>query len=105
MQKAERKSEVLYQIIQTSCLKEVRHPEQNYNTCDGLFSLYRKTDPEIFNRACQEAIECKSYSYKFIQRIIENLNKQPDQATPASPLPDHENIRGREYYEQLNLKF
>ena len=104
MQKAERKSEILYQLIKL-LFEGGRHPEQNYKSCDGLFSLYRKTDPEIFNRACHEAIECKSYSYKFIQRIIENLNKQPDQVTPVTPLPDHENIRGRDYYEQLNLNF
>jgi hypothetical protein len=103
MQQAERKSEELYQLIKL-LFEGGRHPEQNYRTCDGLFSLYRKTDLEIFNRACQEAIECQSYSYKFVQRIIENLNKQPDQVTPASALPDHENIRGREYYEQLTLK-
>jgi len=104
MQKAERKSEMLFQIIKL-LFEGGRHPEQNYKSCDGLFSLYRKTDPEIFNRACHEAIECKSYSYKFIQRIIENLNKQPDQVSQATQSPDHENIRGREYYEQLNLKF
>ncbi len=104
MQKAEGKSEILYQVIKL-LFEGGRHPEQNYKTCDGLFSLYRKTDPEIFNRACQIAIECGSYSYKFIQRIIENLNKQPDQETSINPLPDHKNIRGREYYEQLNLKF
>lgn len=104
IQKAERKSAVLYQLIKL-LFEGGRHPEQNYKSCDGLFSLYRKTDLAIFNRACQEAIECQSYSYKFIQRIIENLNKQPDQVSQATPSPDHENIRGREYYEQLNLKF
>lgn len=104
MQKAEGKSEILYQVIKL-LFEGGRHPEQNYKTCDGLFSLYRQTDPEIFNRACQIAIECGSYSYKFIQRIIENLNKQPDQETSINPLPDHKNIRGKEYYEQLNLKF
>jgi len=104
MKIAKGKSEMLFQIIKL-LFEGGRHPEQNYRSCDGLFSLYRQTDPEIFNRACQIAIECGSYSYKFIQRIIENLNKQPDQETSINPLPDHKNIRGREYYEQLNLKF
>lgn len=104
MRRAAKKSETLYQIIQL-LFEGGRPPEQNYNTCDGLFSLHRKTDPEIFEKACQDALECRSYSYKFIQRIIENLNSQPDQEETPSPLPDHENIRGRDYYEQLNLKF
>jgi hypothetical protein len=104
MGRAAKKSETLYQVIRL-LFEGGRHPEQNYNTCDGLFSLHRKTDPEIFEKACQNAIECSSYSYKFIQRIIENLNSQPDQETAPSPLPDHENIRGRDYYEQLSLNF
>jgi len=82
-----------------------RFPEQNYNTCDGLFSLYRKTEPEIFSRACKEALECNTYSYRFIMRIIENMNKNPEQETPPAALPKHKNIRGKEYYQQLNINF
>lgn len=104
MQRAASKSELLYQIIK-QLFEGGRPPEQNYNTCDGLFSLQKKTNPEIFNRACQAALDCKSYSYKFIQRIIENFSKLPDQETTITPLPDHENIRGKEYYQQSNLKF
>lgn len=80
-----------------------RFPEQNYKTCDGLFNLYRKTSPVIFSRACNEALECKTYSYRFLLRIIENMNKYPERETPPAPLPEHENIRGKEYYQQLNL--
>ena len=98
MQKAKVKSELLYQIIQL-LFEGGRPPEQNYNTCDGLFSLHRKTDPEIFKRACKEALDCRSYSYKFIQRIIEIFNKQPDQTISTIPLPDHKNIRGKKYYQ------
>jgi transposase len=82
-----------------------RFPEQNYRTCDGLFSLYRKTKPEIFSRACKEALECKTYSYRFLMKVIENMNKYPELEQQPAALPDHENIRGKEYYQQLNLNF
>jgi hypothetical protein len=101
---AQTKSPLLYQII-NGLFEGGRPPEQNFRSCDGLFSLYRKTEPEIFNRACKEAIECGSYSYQFVLKIIENLKSQPQEEKKPSPLPEHGNIRGKEYYQQLNLKF
>lgn len=105
MQRAEKISPQLYQIIQL-LFDGGRPPEQNYKTCEGLLSLYKKTKPEIFNHACKEAIECKCYSYKFIMKVIDNL-KRTDQLenTQIKPLPKHDNIRGKKYYEQLTFKF
>lgn len=104
MQQAEKKSKVLYEVIRL-LFEGGRPPEQNYRTCDGLFHLYRKTDIEVFNRACEEAIACKSGSYRFILNIIETLQKQPTRSEPTPQLPDHVNIRGKDYYEQLNINF
>ncbi len=103
MQRAEKISGPLLKIIQ--CLFDGgRPPEQNYRTCDGLFSIYRKTTPEIFNNACLKAIEFRCYSYKYILKTVETLQKYGLPETETSiPLPTHENIRGRDYYTQLNL--
>jgi len=82
-----------------------RPPEQNYRTCDGLFSIYRKTTPEIFNAACQMAIDYKCYSYKYILKLVDKLqNEGIPETTKEVPLPNHKNIRGPEYYKQLTLK-
>lgn len=102
--RAGKKTKELQQIVEL-LFQGGRFPEQNYKTCDGLFNLYKKTHPEIFSRACKEALECKSYSYRFLMRIIENMNKYPEQETPPAALPKHQNIRGKEYYQQLNIKF
>jgi transposase len=104
MQQAERKSKVLLEVIKL-LFEGGRPPEQNYRTCDGLMNLQRKTDPDIFQKACEEAIACKCYSYRFILNIIENLKKQPVQAASTAPLPEHGNIRGKGYYNQLTLNF
>ncbi len=80
-------------------------PEQNYRSCDGLLSLARKTKPEVFNLACNYAIECKTYSYKFIINVIENHKHiSSQQEEQLVNIPDHKNIRGKEYYQQ-SLKF
>ena len=104
MNRAKTKSQPLYEII-NKLFEGGRPPEQNYRTCDGLFSLHRKTDPGIFNKACLEALSCESYSYKFILRVIENFKLNPPEENKTKPLPDHGNIRGKDYYDQLTFKF
>jgi hypothetical protein len=103
MDKAKNMSEGLYQLIKL-LFEGGRPPEQNYRTCDGFFSLYRKTDPIIFNRACQEALSCKNYSYRFMRKVIDNFKNYSSQEEPR-PLPAHNNIRGKDYYKQLTINF
>jgi transposase len=104
--KAKEISDSFYQVIDI-LFNGGRPPEQNYKSCDGLFSIYRKTDPEIFEEACKIAIECKCCSYKYMLRLIDNLKKQPKtiQEEKQKPLPDHQNIRGAEYYKQTTINF
>jgi transposase len=102
MDKAKKISDTLYELIKL-LFEGGRPPEQNYRTCDGLFSLYRKTDPEIFNKACQEALLCQCYSYSFLRKVIDNLKHSSLTEEVLPPLPDHPNIRGKEYYRQLNI--
>jgi transposase len=104
--KAREISENLYRVID-SLFNGGRPPEQNYRSCDGLFRLYRMTGPEIFNKACDIAIECQCYSYKYLLSVIENLKKQPKQTEEENqkPLPEHNNIRGRDYYKQTSTNF
>ena len=105
-QKANEKSKLLYHLVDT-LFKGGRPPEQNYRSCDGLFSLYRKTDTQTFNRACEIAIECGYCSYKYVLKTIENLKKMPETQIKQinKPLPSHNNIRGGEYYKQTTINF
>jgi transposase len=106
MKLAQKKSPELHTLVQL-LFGGGRPPEQNYRTCNGLFNLHRKTEPEIFRKACLAAIECRSYSYKFLERLIKNISAFPDhdENKQNPPLPDHENIRGKEYYIQSLINF
>ncbi|MFM8454489.1 MAG: Mu transposase domain-containing protein [Gammaproteobacteria bacterium] len=85
--------------------KQDKHPEQLYRTCDGLLSIYRKTDDkEKFENACRLAMEYDKYSYKFVANIIQNNSLSPASPPPEKSLPNHYNIRGKNYYQQLTLK-
>jgi transposase len=102
--RAEKVSEPLAQLI-TLVFSQNRYPEQLYRSCDGLFSLQRTTPAETFGKACQIAIENKNYSYGFVQNLIKNKMTAHENRLPDKPLPEHENIRGKEYYEQLSINF
>lgn len=104
MQKAKAKSETFYQLVQF-LFEQNRHPEQLYRTCDGLLSLQRKTDPGTFIKACLIAIEHKNYNYKFLVNILKNRMTEKEEPCQEQALPNHENIRGRDYYTQTTIKF
>jgi len=104
MQKANEKSETLYQLVQL-VFEQQRHPEHLYKTCDGLLSLQRKTNPDIFKKACLMAIEHKNLSYKFILNILNNKMTGQQDTKQEQSLPNHKNIRGKEYYTQSTIKF
>ena len=102
---AEKKSAILHQLI-SLIFSQNRYPEQLYKTCEGLFSLHRKTETNHFERACQMAIDYQNYSYTFIKNILENKMTEQDQQTSDKPLPKHDNLRGKDHYiQQLKLKF
>jgi transposase len=83
-------------------LEKKQHPEQAYKSCVGVLSLAKKVGKERLTNACTRALSYGYYNYKIIQTIIE---KGLDQYTEAEKenlllqMPEHENIRGEEYYE------
>jgi transposase len=100
IQTAEKRSLVLGKLIGQMFERE-QIPETLFRRCDGLLSLQRKTDPVLFEKACQIAIENDVLTYKFIQKVIENktlMQNQADVQNNQKPIPKHENIRGRQYF-------
>jgi len=96
--RAERIDKQFYLLIE-KIFEQNRYPEQLYRTCDGIFSLQRKTDPDIFRKACIKSLKYKNYSYKFLLNIIQNKMYEKDDLQLELPLPEHSNIRGRDYYK------
>lgn len=77
-----------------------QHPEQAYKSCVGILSFSKKVGNERLIKACQRALGYGMYNYKTIQKILEKgLDKQNDQESESTEMPDHDNIRGEEYYQ------
>ncbi len=94
----------MFSFIQ-QVFEQNKFPEQLYKTCDGIFSMARKTEISVFNKACQIALKHKNFSYGFIKNLIQNKMTDQKDEQVEKELPEHKNIRGKQYYQQQTLKF
>ena len=81
-------------------LKGRKHPEQAFRVCLGILSLAKKYGDKRLNKACKRANQFGTRSFKWIESTIElglEEEKHP-QLDLNSTIPDHENIRGGQYY-------
>jgi len=76
------------------------HPEHGYRMCLGVISLEKRFGKDRLELACGRALSLGALSYQSVKSILEkNLEAVPVQQ-PLPPLPDHENIRGSEFFSQ-----
>ena len=76
-------------------LERPKHPEQNYKSCQGIFSLERKVSRSKFIEACQIALQANIIGYGYIQRICATpYSSLKPEIVPSGSLPIHENVRG-----------
>lgn len=98
LEKAKSKGDRFHAFIM-EVFKQKRYPEQLYRSCDGFLSLQRKTDPGKFSKACALALEYRNYSYSFLANIIKNNTTAYQEIKNEKSLPQHDNVRGKAYYE------
>jgi transposase len=92
------------QKLLTFILENRPHPEQGYRSCLGVLRLKKRYTPERLEAACARALIFKAYSYKNVESILKNgLDQHPldrsSSSQPCLPLREHENLRGKEYYQ------
>ena len=88
------------QVIVEYLLNSKTHHEQAYRACLGLLSLAKKYSNAKLELACAYAIYHNAKSRKSIQSILKNelyLNFE-SQMTQTQIIPQHQNIRGSNYY-------
>jgi transposase len=76
------------------------HPEQGYRACLGLMRLGKNYGAERLEAAARRALHLRAYSFRTVKNILDTgIDRLPlEEDKPASPVPDHENIRGAGYY-------
>jgi transposase len=77
-----------------------KHPEQAQKVCLGILTLAKSYNPDRLNKACKRALDFGLYSYKTVKNILERkLEQENIDEINSLPLPIHENIRGKDYYQ------
>lgn len=99
--RAGRISEEVAQLIE-QILNSRMYPEQAFRSCDGVLGLHRKVGSEELTEAARIALKLDCCTYSFLNRLIQNGMASRALSPPPAPaeLPDHDNIRGKEYFQQ-----
>jgi len=76
------------------------HPEQGYRACLGLKRLAREYTPARLEAACTRALAIRSPKLRSVSSILKSgLDRQQSLLpTATAALPEHENVRGPDYY-------
>lgn len=80
-------------------LEKKKHPEQAYRSCMGVLSMEKKVGRQRLIKACSRALGYGIYNYKIIKNILERGLDKLEEEQVDQPLPQHKNIRGKDYYQ------
>jgi transposase len=80
-------------------MRRRKHPEQGFRACLGIIRLKDTYDAQRLELACSRALRCRAISYKSVASILRHKLEQQEPTPPErGALPEHENIRGPDYY-------
>lgn len=83
----------------TLMLENSIYIEQNYKACFGMLMLQKQYGQARLEAACSRALQGTRVNYSMIRNILQRgLDRQLSLPDP-SPLPDHDNIRGKDHYQ------
>jgi transposase len=79
------------------------HPEQGFRSCLGILRLAKTYEAERVEAACHRADSMGVASYRIVKNILSaGLDRLPveEEGVSLTLVPEHENIRGAEYYAE-----
>lgn len=85
----------------TKVIESKAHPEQAYKSVQGILSFARRVGEKRLINACRWAASSGLYNYPAIESILINRQDEvplEDSSTENKSTPEHDNIRGRDYY-------
>ena len=96
-------------IYMDRVIEEKKYPEQAYSSCRGIMSLARKVGVERLLKACRLASASGMYNYTAVADILRNRQDElvEEELSEVGDVttPDHENVRGKEYYKQKQTDY
>lgn len=83
----------------TTMLQNNPYIEQNYKACFGMLMLQKKYGVARLEAACSRVLQGTKVNYTMIKNILERGLDQQLALPVAPPLPEHNNIRGKDHYQ------
>ena len=81
-------------------LNQSKYQEQACKVCLGILDLAKKVGNERLTKACQRALNYGIYNYGTIKKILEkSIDLQENDEDEQLKMPQHDNIRGKDYYK------
>ncbi len=80
-------------------MEKKRYVDQANKSCSGILSLARKVGPARLAAACRLAASYDRYSFSEIQDILKTKSEFIEIPEETNNIPEHENIRGKDYYQ------
>lgn len=66
----------------------------------GILHLAKKVGDQRLDNACRRASDYGAYNYSMVERILKKgWDTLEDDPEDTSEVPDHDNIRGGNYYK------
>lgn len=87
------------ELLIVQVLNKKQHPEQAYKSCQGILSLSKKIGNERLASVCSLALDYGIYSYSMVKTIMEKGLDLPQAEQVEKQIPQHNNIRGNDYYK------
>ena len=90
-------------LIEAIVTDEKRHEDQIVRLCEGILGLAKKFGPDRLANACRNAqsFHTEGKLYTSIRAMLENNmeNHRENLFDKVLPMPNHDNIRGEDYYK------
>jgi len=86
-------------------LERNEYPEKNYRACQGIINFKKRVGESRLINACKRADSFNVYNYGMIERILLSkadfipLDEDDDNPGKEPRMPNHDNIRGEDYYQ------
>lgn len=91
---------LLTQQYMSTLMQHRAFPQQAFRTCQGLLRLGERYGRERLEAACKRALTLGAYRYRDIENMLrQGLESASLQDEAPLSLPQHDNLRGANYYE------
>ena len=80
-------------------LKSSKHEEQSYNACAGILHMTKSIPNGVAEEAARKCIEMNSCRYFTFKQVLKKMKAKEIPDNAPGTLPNHENIRGKDYYK------